>query len=94
MAVLQATRVYNSLPHKTTEMKIPFELFQKIPATTYIKHLKRFGSIAYRLIPRAKATTTKFEQKGEKCVILGMKPNAQHILVLDKNILTIGSDLH
>ena len=91
LSLLQATRIYNSLPHKTIGMEIPFELFNKRPVD--IRHFRRFGSVAYRLKPYAKKATPKFASKTQKCIVLGTKSNAQHVLLLDKNILDSASDL-
>jgi len=74
MSILQAARIYNALPHKTVGMKITYALFQR--KSVDIKFLKRFGSVVYRLIPRTKQVTEKFESNGQKCLILGTRPNS------------------
>ena len=91
MSLLQATRIYNSLPHVTIGMKTPFELFHRRPVD--IKYFKRFGSMAYRLKPYAKTETPKFGSRAEQCIVLGTKSNSQQVLLVDKNRLASVSDL-
>lgn len=90
-ALAHAVYVHNRLPHKSVGMKAPYELFYKRPVD--ISFVKRFGCIGYRRIPHAKTATGKFAPKGQKCIILGNKPNTYILMWPETMRITTGSDV-
>lgn len=91
LAAQHACNLRNRLPHKSIDMKTPFELFHG--KTFDIQFLKRFGSVPYRCIPQLKSTTQKLEPSGDRGIYLGNYLNSYIILLPERRVIREASNV-
>ena len=91
LALYQVVHVHNRLPHKRLKFKSPYEMLRgKVPD---IRHIYRFGCIAYRRIPYNKQVTSKFESKGQRCILLSCSRGCWELLHVESGKIYRSSDI-
>lgn len=73
-----AVHVYNIIPHKSNNFKVPLNLFAPRKEFHFNK-LVRFSCISYTYIPKQVLKSGKFEPVTIKTVILGYSDNGYEL---------------
>lgn len=76
-AIQTAAYLHARSPTRANAGKTPYELLYSSPPT--LLHLRRFGCLVYKLIPKSQRGEKKFGHRSQECIMLGYVHNTAKI---------------